>query len=118
MFNFRSVQESITAFTNTAQDELFKHYDDRNKARLRKLRTKASVTEDLTEELKILASNVISILNKIDNNGLKQGQIVIEKLGKKRSNEPEKAYLDEEQVKKKVKKGIKDYFEELRIKKE
>ena len=79
MFNFESVQASITAFTNTAQDELFKHYDDRNKARLRKLRTKATVTEDLTEELKVLAQNVISILNKIDSAGLKAGAVAIDK---------------------------------------
>ena len=73
MFNFQSVQASITAFTNTAQDELFKHYDDRNKARLRKLRTKASVTEELTDSLKILATNVLSVLKKIDANGVAGG---------------------------------------------
>ena len=74
MFNFQSVQASITAFTNTAQDELFKHYDDRNKARLRKLRTKATVTEDLTEQLKILATNVLSILSKIAATGEAYGK--------------------------------------------
>ena len=74
MFNFKSVQASITAFTNTAQDELFKHYDDRNKARLRKLRTKATVTEDLTEQLKILATNVLSILSKIAATGEAYGK--------------------------------------------
>ena len=121
MFNFASVQASITAFSNTAQDELFKHYDDRNKARLRKLRTKASVTEDLTEELKVLAQNVISILLKINATGKKNGVVQIErneKLAEKTQGriQEEKTFLTTEDVKRKVRDGIQDYFKNLKDK--
>ena len=67
------MQDSLIAFGNTSQDELFKHYDNRNKARLRKLRTKATTTEELTEELRIEATSVLSILSKIDSNGKSGG---------------------------------------------
>ena len=69
LFNFGSVQASLTAFTNTDQDERFKYFDDRNKARLRKLRIKATTTEELTYTLKGLSARVNAILEKIQEKG-------------------------------------------------
>ena len=69
LFNFGSVQASLTAFTNTDQDERFKYFDDRNKARLRKLRIKATTTEELTYTLKGLSARVTAILEKIQEKG-------------------------------------------------
>jgi len=68
----------LIAFQNDNQDELFKYYDNRNKTRLNKLKSKASITKDQTHELKELGSTVLSILKKIANvgeaNGLKSGK--------------------------------------------
>ena len=65
LFDFPMQQLSIIANQNTDQDELFKFYDNRNKTRLRKLRTKATSTEAQTQELLILASTVLSVLKGI-----------------------------------------------------
>ena len=104
LFNFASLQESQIAFANTSQDELFKHYDDRNKSRLRKLRTKATTTEELTEELKILATSVLSILSKIDSTGKSGG------LRAAQSKNKENLILTEEEIHKQIKKGIQGFF--------
>ena len=44
LFAFRIIQNSLIAYQNEDQDELFKFYDNRNKNRLRKLRNKADGT--------------------------------------------------------------------------
>ena len=82
LFNFLSLQEAQVAFSNQDQDLLFKHYDNRNKARLRKLKVKATTTKNLTEDLKILATSVLSILSKISHHGKSGGTRAARKLDK------------------------------------
>ena len=74
LFDFRIIQNSLIAFQNANQDQLFAYYDNRNKTRLRKLREKATVTQQQTEDLRILASSVLSILQKIAHFG-QQGSL-------------------------------------------
>jgi len=74
MFDFQVQQKSLIAFQNADQDQLFKYYDNRNKTRLRKLRDKAKTTVSQTEELRILASRVLSILKKISDMGSLKGK--------------------------------------------
>ena len=61
---FRNIEMAIIAYQNKEEDRLFKFYDDRNKKRLAKLLSKATITKDLTLNLKMLGSSVLSILNK------------------------------------------------------
>lgn len=74
VFNFESTKESLIAFQNDNQDELFKYYDNRNKARLNKLNLKATITKDQTLALKELGSTVLSILKKIKHEGEKRAK--------------------------------------------
>ena len=74
LFNFEMTKASLIAFQNDDQDELFKYYDKRNKQRLTKLKAKASITKDQTQELKELGSTVLSILKKIAFVGKENGE--------------------------------------------
>ena len=44
LFNFDMTKQSLIAFCNDDQDELFRYYDNRNKTRLNKLHKKAKFT--------------------------------------------------------------------------
>lgn len=46
MIGFAVIQKALIAFQNDDQDELFVHYDDRSKQRLRKLNIGSSETEN------------------------------------------------------------------------
>jgi len=79
MFDFKMQHESLIAFQNDDQDELFKHYDDRNKTRLRKLRKKATITQNQTDQLLKMANVVNSILAKITQIGSSRGKAAAKK---------------------------------------
>ena len=61
---FENIMLALIAYQNSEEDQLFKFYDDRNKKRLTKLLSKASITKDLTATLKMMGSSVLSILTK------------------------------------------------------
>lgn len=69
MINFGLAQKSLIAFQNDDQDELFNYYDNRQKTRLRKMQRKAVDTQTGTNDIKMVGSSVLSILNKIFNLG-------------------------------------------------
>ena len=110
LFNFESVQASLTAFTNTDQDERFKYFDDRNNARLRKLRIKATTTEALTEKLKNLSSTVTQILETIQEK-TDEGGGGIKVLQRKRT---ENLSITQEEVQLQLSRGIQNYFDKSR----
>lgn len=63
MIGFSVVQKSLIAFQNDDQDELFIHYDDRTKQRLRKLNVNASETHGQSEFLKDLSYKLLHLIN-------------------------------------------------------
>ncbi len=74
MINFHTLQRSLIAFQNDDQDELFNHYDNRNKQRLRKLRNKASETDMQSDSIRGVANDLLYLVNKI----VKKNQAAIE----------------------------------------
>ena len=65
LLNFNLIQKSLIAFQNDDQDELINFYDNRNKARLRKITKKAGENENQTEEIKGLAQLCMASLTKL-----------------------------------------------------
>ena len=63
MIGFSVIQKSLIAFQNDDQDELFNHYDDRNKLRLRKLNNNLSETDDISVFLKELSHKLLHAIN-------------------------------------------------------
>lgn len=91
---------SLIAYQNSNQDQLFQYYDNRNKTRLRKLKNKATITENQTNDLRVLANQVLSILRKAISEGLK------------RSLKPgniEKMIMPQEEIAIKIKARVEEY---------
>jgi hypothetical protein len=53
----------LIAFQNDDQDELFNHYDDRNKQRLRKLNINLTETDEQSVFLKDLSHKLLHVIN-------------------------------------------------------
>ena len=65
LFNFQSRQQSIISFKNNELDMLFKFYDNRNKARLRKLSTRAREAETQSQKIQEDMNAVVTNANKL-----------------------------------------------------
>lgn len=63
MIGFAVIQKALIAFQNDDQDELFVHYDDRSKQRLRKLNIGSSETENQSVFLKDLSHKLLQVVN-------------------------------------------------------
>jgi hypothetical protein len=63
MIGFSTIQKALIAFQNDDQDELFNHYDDRNKKRLRKLNINLTDTEQQSFFLKDLSQKLLHVIN-------------------------------------------------------
>jgi hypothetical protein len=63
MIGFAVVQKALIAFQNDDTDELFIHYDDRNKLRLKKLGNNVVDTEGQSVFLKDLSHKLLQIIN-------------------------------------------------------
>lgn len=74
LFAFRIIQNSLIAYQNEDQDELFKFYDNRNKNRIRKLRNKAEGTSATGLRLNNSARSVLSSISRISETGSLRGQ--------------------------------------------
>jgi hypothetical protein len=64
MLGFSVIQKSLIAFQNDDQDELFVHYDDRTKQRLRKLNINVTDTEGMAETLKEVSYKILELINR------------------------------------------------------
>lgn len=74
LFAFRIIQNSLIAYQNENQDELFKFYDNRNKNRIRKLRNKAEGTAKLGVTINASAKTVLSAIKRISDTGSLRGK--------------------------------------------
>eukprot|EP00347_Sterkiella_histriomuscorum_P019128 403342842 len=70
LLNFHTLQRSLIAFQNDDQDELFNHYDNRNKHRLRKLKNKANETDFQSQGIKDIANELLYLINRIVQKGM------------------------------------------------
>lgn len=72
LFSFETRQTSIISFKNSEQDQLFKFYDTRNKARLRKLQTRSKETlyksEKVDQDMNSVAVTVRRLRKNADDN--------------------------------------------------
>ena len=70
LLNMRATKQALISHHNASQEQLFKYYDNRNKARLAKLSRKAGIARDLTQTLLELGSQVNSQYQRITQGGL------------------------------------------------
>ena len=77
MIGFSVIQKSLIAFQNDDQDELFIHYDDRTKQRLRKLNINLTDTEGQAHSIKDISYKLLNIIDMLLRNktdGKKKGK--------------------------------------------